>query len=441
MTKNLLFVLSLVLSLSVQAQQSFSLKQAQVHGLEHNRDVKNALLNSEIAAKQMKEVIATGLPQINAELDWQNFLDVPTTLVPASQFDPNAPSDLFTEMQFGIEHTTSAKLTANQLLFSGSYIIGLKAAKTFMAFAKTSTELTETQISDSIATAYYNVLIARQNTSFLESIVEVHKDIVEEFEALYTEGMIEDIEVDRMSLVLSQMEIQYLDVLRKSEIAEAYLKLMIGLPIQESIVLSDSLSNLLESSINFQLAEGDVKSRIEYQLADLQVDLKKLDMRRYQTDRLPTVAAFASVSSSAMGQEFTALDNGTTWYPSQLVGVKVSIPIFDGLGGAARIQQARLKYEQAKNDKSYIEESLKMAHLTAQSEYLNAISNHKHQKENLDLSRKIYEKSLLKYKEGLVSSTDLSQAGTDYLEHNTNYSQSIYNLLISNQNYQRSLGK
>jgi outer membrane protein TolC len=173
----------------------------------------------------------------------------------------------------------------------------------------------------------------------------------------------------------------------------------------------------------------------------MNIKLKKLDMRRYQTDKLPTVAAFASVGSSAMGSDFNAFEKGTHWYPSQLIGLKITVPIFNGLGGTARIQKARVKYEQAKNDKNQLAESLELAYLTAQSNYLNAISNYNHQENNLVLSKKIYDKTLTKYNEGLVSSIELSQAGTEYLETNTNFSKSIYNLLISNLNYQRSLGK
>jgi len=142
-----------------------------------------------------------------------------------------------------------------------------------------------------------------------------------------------------------------------------------------------------------------------------------------------------------MGADFNAFEEGTNWYPSQLVGLKITVPIFDGLGGTARIQKARVKYEQAKNDKNQLAESLELAFLVSQSNYLNAISNYNHQQNNLVLSKKIYDKTLIKYKEGLVSSIELSEAGTNYLETSTNLSQSIYNLLISNLNYQRSLGK
>lgn len=442
MNKLIIIALCCLISVNIKAQHSFSVQEAQEYGLTHNNDIKNAELDVEHAAKQMLETISVGLPQINAEMQWQNFLEVPTTLMPgAGPFGSVTADSMFTEMQFGIPHTTTASVTASQLIFNGSYIVGLKASKEFMNFANTRKNLTELQIKDSIATAYYNVLIASENEQFLNNLVIVHKDIVEEIEARYTNGFVEDIEVDRMALVLSEMEMQYANIQRQYVIAEAYLKLIIGIPLSESLTLTDSLGSLLESSVNFQLEEAQIHNRLEYQMAEMQVKLKELDMRRYQTDKLPTVSAFASFGSSAMGNEFNAFKEGTSWYPSQLVGVKITLPIFDGLGGMARIQKARLKYEQAKNDKNFISQNLELAHYAAQSNYLNAINNYHHQESNLALSKKIYDKTLAKYREGLVSSLELSQAGTEYLESNSKLSTNTYNLLISNMNYQRSLGK
>ena len=441
MNKRIIFTLCCLLNFFIQAQHNFTVQEAQDYGLNNNHDIKNAQLDVKHAAKQMLETISVGLPQINAEVEWQNFLEVPTSLVPASQFNPEAPDNIYTEMQFGIPHKTNASISASQLIFNGSYIVGLKAAKSFMNFAELSKDLTESQIKDSIATAYFNVLIAKENRDFLENIVVVHKDIVDEIETRYLNGFVEDLEVDRMSLVLSQMEMQYANVQRQTEIAEAYLKLIIGIPLEENLTLSDSLPKLLDSSVNFQLEEAQIQNRLEYQMADLKVKLKELDMRRYQTDKLPSVVAFAAFGSSAMGADFNAFEKEINWYPSQLIGLKISLPIFDGLGGMARIQQAHLKYEQAKNDKNQITESLELAFLASQSNYLNAISNYNHEQNNVILSKKIYDKTLAKYREGLVSSMELSEAGTDYLETSTNLSQSIYNLLINNLNYQRSLGK
>ena len=442
MTKGIISIIfCLTTSYYTQAQNAFSIKQAQEHALNNNYDIKNAQLDVEHASKKMQETLSVGLPQINADIEWQNFIEVPTTLVPASQFNPEAPDNIYTEMQFGIPHSTNASITASQLIFNGSYLVGLKAAKYFMKFAEARKNLTESQIKDSVATAYFNVLIAKENSDFIEQIVHIHKDIVDEIQEKYLNGFVEDLEVDRMSLILSQMEMQYANTQRQTEIAEAYLKLIIGTPLEDEIILSDSLEQLLNASVNFKLEEAQIENRLEYKMADMKIRLKELDMRRHQSNYLPTVSAFASIGRNAMGVDFNAFEEDVNWYPSQLVGVKISLPIFDGLGGMAKTQQARLIYEQAKNDKNQITANLKLAFLASQSNYLNAISNYNHEQNNVILSKKIYNKTLEKYREGLVSSIELSEAGNDYLETSTNLSQSIYNLLINNLNYQRCLGK
>ena len=442
MTKGIISIIfCLTTSYYTQAQNVFSIKEAQEQALNNNYDIKNAQLDVEHASKKMQETLSVGLPQINADIEWQNFIEVPTTLVPASQFNPEAPDNIYTEMQFGIPHSTNASITASQLIFNGSYLVGLKAAKYFMKFAEARKNLTESQIKDSVATAYFNVLIAKENSDFIESIVHIHKDIVEEIQEKYLNGFVEDLEVDRMSLILSQMEMQYANTQRQTEIAEAYLKLIIGTPLEDEIILSDSLEQLLNASVNFKLEEAQIENRLEYKMADMKIRLKELDMRRHQSNYLPTVSAFASIGRNAMGVDFNAFEEDVNWYPSQLIGVKISLPIFDGLGGMAKTQQARLIYEQAKNDKNQITANLKLAFLASQSNYLNAISNYNHEQNNVILSKKIYNKTLEKYREGLVSSIELSEAGNDYLETSTNLSQSIYNLLINNLNYQRCLGK
>ena len=132
MTKGIISIaFCLITSYFTQAQNAFSIKQAQEHALNNNYDIKNAQLDVEHASKKMQETLSVGLPQINADIEWQNFIEVPTTLVPASQFNPEAPDNIYTEMQFGIPHSTNASITASQLIFNGSYLVGLKAAKYF----------------------------------------------------------------------------------------------------------------------------------------------------------------------------------------------------------------------------------------------------------------------------------------------------------------------
>ena len=151
---------------TLSAQHRFSLKQAQTHAMQHNKEMKNARLDVSYAKKQVLETTAIGLPHVSAEAQWQQFLEIPTTLVPAQMFDPNADPDDFSELQFGTEHNASATLNASQLLFDGSYIVGLKAASTFKKMAQQSLQLTEQQLKDNIALAYWGFFWQKKKSCF-----------------------------------------------------------------------------------------------------------------------------------------------------------------------------------------------------------------------------------------------------------------------------------
>lgn len=438
--KNKLFLIAILLAFTASAQQSLSIRQAQDLGLKNNVKVKNARLDVMLAKKQVMETIAIGLPKINGEINWQQFLEIPTTVVPANMFNPSAPAGEFSELQFGTEHNSTATLSASQLIFDGSYIVGLKASSIFKSLSKQSLELTEQQIQDSIAAAYYNVLVAEERKEFLQLITDIHSRILEEVQSRYELGMVEDLDVDRMALTYSNMKIQSENMNRMTDVAYLYLKLILGLPLEEELILTDSLTNLLNTNADLQLIEPNVQNRLEYKLAQTQTRLSKLDLRRYQSQLLPSIVAFGSYSENAFRNEFNFFEDGGTWYPTKVVGIKASMNLFDGFSRVAKIQQAQIKLEQAKNNQYQVSESLFLAHQAALSNYLTAFNTHKQKAENLMLSKKIYLKTMAKYKEGLVSSTELSQSGAEYSQAQADNAQAIYNLLIAKTNYNRSVG-
>ena len=429
----------LLLSVSVSAQHRFSLEEAQAHGLEHNTEVKNARLDVQLAKKQVMETVAIGLPHISAEAQWQNFLEIPTTVMPANMLNPAAPADSMLEMQFGTEQNASATLTASQLLFDGTYIVGLKASRVFKKFSEKAMHLTERQIQDSIAVAYFNVLLTESNKEFFATLVDVHEHILEEIQARYEMGFVEDIDVDRMALVLSNMQTQSDNINRIAAVSQLYLKLILGIPLSEELELTDSLSGILSQSKAFSLEQPNIQNRLEYQLAETQVKLSKLDLRRYQSAWLPSIAAFGTYSENAMRNEFSFTEDGN-WYPTKMVGVKATLNIFDGFSGTAKIQQARIKLEKAKNSQYNVEQSLLLDYEASRGSYLTAISTEAQTETNLVLAEKIYEKTLAKYKEGLVSSSELAQAGADFMQAHTEYASSIKELLLAEIKYQRTLG-
>ena len=434
-----LLILAFLVVFTTNAQQRLSVNDAQQLGLTNNTEVKNARLDVKLAKKKVMETVAIGLPKINGEVNMQQFLEIPTTVVPANMFAPSASADEFTELQFGTEYNSTSTLSASQLVFDGSYIVGLKASSIYKSLSIQSLELTEQQIQDSIAAAYYNVLVAEERKAFLKLIADIHQDILNEVSTMYELGLVEDLDVDRMALTLSNMKIQSENMDRMTDVAYLYLKLILGLPLDEEIILTDSLNNLLSDNQIIQLKEPSIENRKEYQLAQTQTQLMKLDLRRFQSQLLPSITAFASYSKNAYRNEFDFFDEGK-WYPSNVIGIKANMTLFDGLARVSRIQQAQINYEKARNNQSQTSESLQLAYEMALSNYITAFNSQVQTANNLELSKKIYHKTLLKYKEGLVSSSELSQAGADYSQAQANNAQSIYNLLIAKTNYNRSVG-
>lgn len=436
----LMLSLLLLSSLSLTAQHRFSVEEAQAYALQHNKEVKNARLDVDYAKKQVLETTAIGLPHISAEAQWQQFLEIPTTLVPAQMFNPEAGVDEFLEMQFGTEHNASATISGSQLLFNGSYIVGLKAASTFKKMSQQALELTEQQVQDDVALAYYGVLVAEENKAFLAEVVTIHEAILDEVKARYEMGFVEDLDVDRMTLVLSNMQTQSANMDRMAGVSSLYLKLLLGIPMSAPLELTDSLAQLLTKMELIQLEETKWENRLEYQIAITNTQISKLDLRRYQAQYLPSIAAFGSWSENAMRNDFDFDDTDRNWYPTKMLGVKATLNLFDGLSRTAQVQKAKIKLEQAENEKSSMEQSLQLDFEKSLSEYLTAISDIEHKENSLTLSKKIYQKTLTKYQEGLVSSMELSQSGADYLEAHANYAQAIYELLAAEMKYQRTLG-
>ena len=436
---NKLLIVAFLVALTAGAQQRLSVEDAQKLGLANNTEVKNARLDVKLAKKKVMETVAIGLPKVNGEVNMQQFLEIPTTVVPANMFIPSAADDEFTELQFGTEYNSTSTLSASQIIFDGTYIVGLKASSIYKSLSVQSLELTEQQIQDSVAAAYYNVLVAEERKAFLRLIADIHQDILDEVTTMYDLGLVEDLDVDRMALTLSNMKIQSENMDRMTEVAYLYLKLILGLPLDEEIILTDSLSTLLAENDNIQLQEPTIENRKEYQLAQTQTQLQKLDLRRFQSQLLPSITAFASYSKNAYRNEFDFFDEGK-WYPSNVIGIKANLTLFDGLARISRIQQAKINLEKARNNQAQTSEYLQLAYEMALSNYITAFNSQEQTANSLELSKKIYRKTLLKYKEGLVSSSELSQAGADYSQSQANNAQAIYNLLIAKTNYNRSVG-
>ncbi|PJB14815.1 MAG: transporter [Flavobacteriales bacterium CG_4_9_14_3_um_filter_32_8] len=423
-------------------ENSFSLKQAQDYALKNNYQIKNAQLDVTIAKKKVWETTAYGLPQVMAEAKFQNFIDLPTNLIPANAFNPLAPEGEFAELQFGTDYNTSATISASQLIFDGSYIVGLQAARTYQELSVNSKKKTDEEIKDAVAQAYHTVLVAKENEKVLAQSFQSMETLLTETKAIFKEGLTEEQNVDQLQLNLTNIENAANQAKRQVEIANNLLKFQLGIELNQTITLTDELSQLIavENETTLMAQQFDFSNHFNYQLIQTSEKLTKLNYRKEKYAFAPSLAAFFSHQQQNMNNEFDAF-NGGKWYPTTLWGLSLKLPIFTSGMRLSKMSQAKLEYEKAINNSKQVEQSLILQAQTAQSAFNTAYDTYANQKKSLELAKSIHNKTIKKYGEGVVTSMELTQSQTQLLSTEGLYIKSILELLNAKSALKKALGK
>lgn len=440
----IIILISVITSFSgfyAQDENNFSLKQAQDYALTNNYQRLNAEKDVLIAKKKVWEIAGTGLPKVDAEAQFQNFLELPVSLIPARVFDANAPADKFAELKFGNDYNTTAKITATQLLFDGSYIVGLQASRTFKNFAEKSLEKTELMVREDVAQSYYLGLIADENAQLLQEIVANTEKMLVETKKIYQEGFMEEQNVDQLQLTLNNINNSLTEAKRQKEIALSLLKFQMGMELSTTISLTDNIETLLLSVNPEDVLSKEFKAEnhIENQLIKVNEDLIKFNLRKEKFSFAPQIAAFFIHQQQNISNKFEVF-NGGTWFPSTWWGISIKVPIVSGGMRLAKIGQARLEYEKAKNTSKQVEQSLILQVQRAKSDYSSSYSIYLNQKDGLKIAEKINNNSIKKYTEGMISSMELNQTQTQYLETEARYIKSLLDLFNSSSQLNKALG-
>lgn len=436
-----IYLTSLVTLSFAQETQSFSLNQAQNFALEHNYDKANSESDLLIAKKKVWETTGIGLPQVNFEAKLQNFIDLPTSLVPANAFNPNAPKGEFAELKFGTNYNNVATISANQLLFDGSYLVGLRAARVYKEFSEKNVTKTEIQVKEDVAQAYYLVLVARENKDILAEIATTTAKLLDETSKIYQEGFVEEQNVDQLKLTLNDINNSVADAERQLSIAKNLLKFQIGYDIKNNIETTDNLVDLLKLSTpeNGISKEFDISNNIDYQMTMVNEKLMQLNYNKEKFSFAPSIAAFFSHSQQNMSDNFDAFSGGK-YYPQTLWGVSFNLPIISGGTRLAKMGQAKVEYLKAQTTAKKVEQSLILQAERSQAEYSSALSIYNNQKEGLQLAKKINNQSMIKYNEGIISSLELAQTQNQYLESEGKYIKSLLDLFNAKSNLNKAFG-
>lgn len=408
----LIFLLLFSLGFSQAYPERLSLQEAIDYALENNRIVKNAARDIEVAKKQKWENIATGLPQLDASINYQNFLKQQVSVIPAEFFGGN-PGE-FAEVIFGTKQNATATATLNQLIFDGSYIVGLQSTKVFLEISKNAKDKTDLEVREAVINAYGNVLVSIEGVKIIEKNISVIQDNLDETTKIYENGLEELESVEQLQITLSNLQSDYDNLKRLEVIAFQMLNITLGIEYSAPLELTDTLEslafqNLANETIN---AESDVTVTLDYQIADNDKRSKELLVKLEQSKALPRLSGFINGGYNTFADDFVFLDNNTEWFGFSLLGLNLDIPIFSsGMRGAAT-QRAKINLEKAKDDLTEVEQLLKLQIATAKSKYQFATEDYFNKKRNLDLAERIAQKNETKFFEGIGSSFELRQAQT-----------------------------
>lgn len=430
--KNLSLILSTPLFIGVVNAQDgeFSISQAEDYGVQNNEKVKNVLLDYEAARKKVWETTAIGLPQVNVEGSFQHMIDIPTSVVDATLFNPMAPPGEIMTFQMGQKYSTSATLNVSQLVFDGSYIVGLRFSKFYTKMAQTSITNTEMQVRELVREAYYNVLVADKNVALMDSILISTEKMWKDAQVYRETGFIPEEEVAQLELAYNRIVASKQNALRQSAIARRLLKLQMGYDMESEILLTETLDTVLlelEKS-NPAMQETDVKNNSNYVMLEQQKTLDGYNLQNEKAKYLPSVGAFFSHSQNAYRNEFNFLAD-EPWYPTTVWGVSVQVPITSSGQKIMRVQQAEIKLEQDDNNLTNLEKNLKFQEFQLKSIYLNAYELMKIEESNVALASKIYNNALKKRKAGVISALEVTQLQQQLLTAEGNYILAVMELL------------
>ena len=400
----------ILFSFELQSQDSFTLNQAIEFGLINNSISKNAVNDLKIANAKKWETIATGLPQINSFIEYNNNIKQPVSLVPAEFFGGN-PGE-FTELSFGTKQTIDGSVTLSQLLFDGSYSVGLASIKLYMDIAFKVKIKTDQEVKKSIISAYGNALVSQERVEILEKNLSNVKSNLDEIEKIYANGLTELENVEQLKITYGSIKnsLDYSAKLNKTSLN--LLKLVIGYDIEKEIVLSNNLhdltiKNILEkkSSENFE-----VEKNIDYQMALNNTKSQQTLLTLEKSKALPTLRAFIKGGYDGNNNSFKFFKPDQKWYGYSFAGVSMSVPIFSSLRKSAKTQQAKIEFEKSKIDLSESKKKIMIQFDNANSEYQYAVNSYNNAVENVKLAEKIERKNQIKFLEGLISGLELRQA-------------------------------
>ncbi len=414
---------------------SFTLKEAIDHAIQNNYSAINANLDIEAAKQKKWETTTIGLPQINGNVGYQNNFKLQTNVVDFG----GVP----TALTFGTKHNMSSSLTLSQLIFDGSYLVGLQSAKTYLKISENAKIKTANEIKEIVINSYGNVLLADESILILQKNKAILEKTFSDTKEIYKNGLIEEENVEQLQITLASINSSLENVKRQKTIANDMLKLVLGIDLQNDLKLTDKLDVLTQNNVDLVLLkeEFNVKNNIDYRIGQNLLTSKELLLKLEKSKALPSLGAAVNFGYNSFGNEFTFFNQDQKWYNYSNVGVSLNVPIFSSFGRSSRTQQAKIALEQSKTELTQTEQQLKLQFEKAKSDYEFSLEQLTTSKSNLNLAERIENKNQIKFKEGLASSFDLTKAQEQLYSAQQTYLQTMLDVINKRATLEKLLNK
>jgi outer membrane protein len=472
--KNTIFTTLIMLSIAFgsYAQQAtpsappsynFSLQDCINYAYQHQDSVVNAKLDIKSAEYKVKETTGIGLPQINGSASFQDYLKTPSIIFPDFISDPvygilhkenvqnsstnqvipaTAPKSTGPGQSVSLyqKYNTNLGATLTQILFDGSYLVGLKAAKTYKELSQRSYTRSMIEANINVTKAYYQVLVSNEQIKLLNADLNQLKEQVDQTTAENKQGVAEKIDVDRIRVQYNNLVTTRENTISLLVLNYQLLKFQMGMPVNTELTLKDKLEDI---SFDAKTADnGDTTfyhNRIEYNLYETNVKLNQLDLQRKKSQYLPTFSANANTAILNQSNAFNQLFKAD--YPSTYIGLSLSVPIFNGGQRINQVRQSKIAVLKSQNDLDNLKNAIRLQANSARITYVNGLRSLDNQKQNQQLAQEVLRVSKIKYQQGVGSSIEVTQAQTDLENADNKYIQSLYDALISKVNLDQAYGR
>lgn len=454
--------------LAQEGSSELSLEQAINYAFSKNTEIKNAQINIADAEQQIVERRSAGLPQLSGGLTFQRYLQVPRQPLPegfsifglftqalAVDLRPQLSDDTGQAIDevyqssgdgstgsegvaFFLKNNFTAAVNLDAMIFDGSYFVALQAARQYRVYAQKEYEATKREVENSVMDAYLPLLLLRENEELLDKNIANLEQLLFETRELYKAGFAEQLDVDRLELSLANLRIEKDNLNRQQEVALTALKYTIGYPLDQEMSVTDDLESLAREVEEEMLVGAiDPQRRPEINMLDEAIKLNDLNIRNFKAGYLPSLRAFGTAQQQYQGNDFKS----GFWAPGAFVGLSLNIPIFDGLYKKSQIERARLSQEMTRNQRRDLSRAIQLEVSTARTNYLNAREKLANQEKNLDLARRIYDTTQIKYREGVGSSVEVTQAEQSLYSTQGNYLQAMYEVVSAKMRLEQALGR